>query len=360
MAEILILGAGVMGSALTVPAADNGHRITLAATPKDHAILKALESDAGAHPRLGAPISPAVRVVDAAAISPHEAQAADLVVVGVSTPGIPWAAAELARLRPTGTLALVTKGLVANPGSVPFTFADALPELVASHGVPVPRNLVGIGGPCIAREVAERRPSATIYGSANIAAARHAKELLEAPYYRVSVSEDAVGLEACAALKNFFAIGVSSMLSRHQRDGVSLKNPLAAAFQQALDEMAVLAEWLGGTRQTAYGLAGVGDLHVTVGGGRNSRLGKFLGEGMTVKEALTGPLAGETVEGVDVGRVLAPYLNTSEDGLDPAQFPLAAALTSAIVDGGELHYEAASSAQHLYRRVEASGTETAK
>lgn len=339
MATIIILGAGVMGSALAVPAADNGHRVRLAATPLDQDILAALRRDRAAHPRLGAPIPDAIEPVDAAALTPDDAAAADLVVLGVSSPGIPWAVGELARLRPACPVALVTKGLVGNGADRPETYATALPALLGPHGLsPV---LIGIGGPCIARELAERRPTAVVYAARRVADAAWMRDLFATPYYRIATSTDFVGVEACAAMKNFFAIGVSAMLGRHTRGGEPVKNPVAAAFQQAADEMEALAVWLGGAPGVGYSLPGVGDLHVTVGGGRNSRLGRLLGEGHTLGDALSGPLAGETVEGVDTGRVLRPALLAAFEAgaLDPAAFPLARAIVDAIETRGHLSYD---------------------
>ncbi|MEM7693653.1 MAG: glycerol-3-phosphate dehydrogenase [Pseudomonadota bacterium] len=338
MAKILILGAGVMGSALTVPATDNGHEVTLATTPVDADVLAAL-SAGGDHPRLGAPLSPDLNVVAAETLTEADG-AADLTIIGVSSPGIGWAVDEIARIKPQNTVALVTKGLVSQGKGIPLTYVDAIPKMLDEKRVTT-TPLVGIGGPCIARELAERRPTAVVFAGSTGNDPSAMKHLLETHYYRISVSHDDVGVEACAALKNFYAIGVSAMITRHTRDGEPVKNPTAAAFQQAVDEMAHLADWLGGSEASAHGLAGVGDLHVTVGGGRNSRLGKHLGEGLTVAEAMDGPLKGETVEGVDVGRVLAPHLAEAfaERALSPGTFPLATSLIAAITEGGPLGYD---------------------
>lgn len=340
MARILILGAGVMGSALTVPAADNGHEVILAATPLDGDVLAALQADHARHPRLGAPLPADVIVRDASSLTAADGAAADLVIVGVSSPGIAWAADTVARLKPACTIGLVTKGLVEARGPVPLTYASAFPDILRERGFEPPA-FVGIGGPCIARELAERRPTAVVYASHDLAAAEAMKARLQTPYYRISLSDDPVGVEACAALKNFYAIGVSAMLGRHKRDGEPVKNPVAAAFQQAVDEMAALIPWLGGRQRSAYGLAGVGDLHVTVGGGRNARLGRLLGEGMSLEAAMTGPLAGETVEGVDVGRVLDRHIKrTIAIGeFDADDIPLALALIAAIESGSSLAYD---------------------
>jgi glycerol-3-phosphate dehydrogenase (NAD(P)+) len=82
------------------------------------------------------------------------------------------------------------------------------------------------------------------------------------------------------------------------------------------------------------GLAGVGDLYVTVGGGRNGKLGACLGRGLRVTDALSGPLKGETVEGVDTGRSLAGAFQAAvgKGALAAAAFPLASSLISAITN----------------------------
>ena len=51
MATVLILGAGVMGSAFSVPLADAGHDVRLVGTPLDHATIESLK-EGGIHPRL--------------------------------------------------------------------------------------------------------------------------------------------------------------------------------------------------------------------------------------------------------------------------------------------------------------------
>ncbi len=162
---------------------------------------------------------------------------------------------------------------------------------------------------------------------------------MRTPYYRLAVTDDATGVECCAALKNFFAIGVSAMQTRYpdngRADGQS-KNPTAAAFTQAAAEMATLCETIGGRRETAFDLAGIGDLHVTVGGGRNSRLGHGLGKDRTVAMSW-GELSGETVEGIDTARVLVDLLNTLPD--TRRDFPLAWAIVDAVLGGGGLDFD---------------------
>lgn len=338
-ANILILGAGVMGSAIAVPAADNGHRVRLATTPAEPDTLAALHGDRGAHPKLGVPLPESVEIIEAADLAPADAAVADLVVVGVSSPGIDWAVETLVRLNVTGPVALVTKGLVRRQTNKPETYADWVPRMVRERGAHI-GPLVGIGGPCIAAELAERLPTSVIFASLDTGAVRIARALFETSYYRIALSTDVVGVEACAALKNFFAIGVSAMMGRYRRGNEPAKNPVATVFQQAVNEIAILSEWLGGETGTAHGLAGLGDLHVTVGGGRNSRLGREIGTGQTIPQAMAGALSGETVEGVDTARAIGPALLAACDGgdLDAGSLPLALAIIGAVSDGSRFDY----------------------
>ncbi|PYE23482.1 glycerol-3-phosphate dehydrogenase (NAD(P)+) [Rhizobium sp. PP-CC-3A-592] len=340
MANILIMGAGVMGTALAVPASDNGHAVVLAGTPLDDAVVARMQASGGTHPKLDAPLPGTIRVIPDAALTAEDTDKADLIVVGVSSPGIAWAVDRLNELlRRETTVAFVTKGLDRRDGAV-VTFAETVPERIGRLG-----TFIGIGGPCIARELALRLPTASVYSARDEAAAEQVAKLFRAPYYRLAVSDDLTGVEACAALKNFFAIGVSAMQTRYpdalRVDGQS-KNPTAAAFTQAVQEMAMLCEMIGGARATAFDLAGLGDLHVTVGGGRNSQLGHSLGRKRTVEEAMTQELANETVEGIDTARVVASLLHGM--GRDSVRFPLTKAIIDAVLgntlfefDFGELY-----------------------
>ena len=350
MARIVVLGAGVMGSALAVPAAASAdNAVTLVGSPLDDRIVDAV-ADTGHHPTLDAPLPGSIRAVRDGALEDEALRAAEVVVIGVSSPGVGWAVSRLeAADAAPATLALVTKGLVAREGGAPpLTYADALPPGLCS----TPDGLVGIGGPCIARELALGHPTRVAFASRRPASAEGLRALLETDVYRPTVSVDVVGVEACAALKNFLCIGVSAMLSAHPLGDSHAKNPVAALFAQGVRELALLSAWLREASAAhrgpdapvdpvdpvpaAFDLAGAGDLHVTVGGGRNSRLGRLLGEGATVGEALSGPMEGVTAEGVDTGRALSAGFRAACDAgaLDPAALPLTRAILDAIEDGG--------------------------
>jgi len=337
LANIVIIGAGVMGTALSVPASDNGHNVLLVGTPLDAAIVKSLQTKRY-HPGLQREFAESLSIIRHESLTAKHLADADIVVLGVSSAGVGWAERKIKALGvDISLLSLVTKGLEANDQQAPLTYAHTLCTRLGSGGVAV-QDFVGIGGPCIAVEIVDRHSTSVVYASENQKAMTYMQQCMQTPHYRISLSHDLVGVEACAAIKNFLAIGVSATLASgvSQEDKSSLvsmaKNPTAAAFNQAVREMAILSHWIGGERDTAFDLAGMGDLHVTVGGGRNSRLGKLLGMGMLVSEALEGPLDGVTVEGKDTGLVLAPAIKhaLSCGALTEESLPLTLSILASI------------------------------
>ena len=77
-------------------------------------------------------------------------------------------------------------------------------------------------------------------------------------------------------------------------------NTAAALIQESIYEMITFVEKLKGKKETVMGLAGIGDLYVSADGGRNSKMGEYLGKGMTFKDAKKIKMPNDTVEGVDL------------------------------------------------------------
>lgn len=341
--KIVILGAGVMGSALAVPAAHNSsNEVTLVGSPLDDDIVASIQSSRF-HPTLRVSLADNISALKLAEIDADALHAADVIIIGVSSPGIDWVLQLLERTnaRPA-ILALVTKGLIENHESTktPLTYADALNANLSNPS----GQLVGIGGPCIARELALHQPTRVTFASRNTEHAKSLRTMLQTPYYRITTHSNIVAVEACAALKNFLAIGVSAMLTAYPLEDGYAKNPVAALFNQAVLELLILSRWiaakenvLGGCDQSssdvAFDLAGMGDLHVTVGGGRNSRLGTLLGKGRQLRDLLQTDLKGVTVEGVDTGKRLAPgfYAACHSGLLAMTDFPLTCAILDSIL-----------------------------
>jgi glycerol-3-phosphate dehydrogenase (NAD(P)+) len=338
VARIVVLGAGLAGSAFCVPLADQGHEVLLVGTHVDRQIIQALASS-GLHPRLGVSLPPSVTAL------PHDRLAealrgeAALVVIAVSTAGVPWAAEQLAMAaaatRQTPPVLLVTKGLAAADGGIrvlPALVEDAL----RARRLEYP-GVGGIGGPCLALELAARRDTAAVIAYPDPAVLERLIELISAPYYHVRPSTDVVGVEACAALKNLVVMAVGAVMGRLEivgeaANGARMHNAAAAVFSQALGELDHLVRALGGRFETVFGLAGAGDLFVTCQGGRNGRMGRLLGRGLRYREAKATHMPDDTVEGAELALAVGPTLAQwwTSGRIDPEAIPLSRALIDAI------------------------------
>lgn len=278
MARVTILGAGFMGAALTVPAADRGHTVALWGTHLDDHLVAAVRGGAP-HPKLGLPLSPAVKAFAAGELA-AALQGADLVINAVTSDGAVPVLTQAAPLIARGTPVLsVSKGLARSRGRI-VRLSVAIAE---ATGLAV----VSVGGPSKALELARRVPTAVLYASPRAAARDRARAWLATPYYRIDLSADQPGIEMCSALKNAYAIaiGLCDGLAAAGR-AESMYNTKSALFTQALAEMTRLTRVVRARPETVLGLAGAGDLHVTGMAGRNRVFGELRGAGAKTAEVV--------------------------------------------------------------------------
>lgn len=322
MSKIVILGAGVMGTAISMPLADNGHDVRLVGTHLDGDIIEEIHQN-GTHPRLGSRVAESVRPYTYDRLS-EAMQGADLVVLGVNSLGVKWAGEMLEPVLPLHVpVVAVTKGL-AGDGEQLRLLPDILRE-----GFPGPVQVAAIGGPSIAGELAARRHTCVVITGSNQILLDKIAGLLRAPYYHIWTNTDMVGVEVCVALKNLYALAVGlvgGLLEKAGRadNGAEMHNLAAAIFAQGLSEMAYIVEYMGGQPHNVYTLPGAGDLYVTCQGGRNSRMGRWLGLGMPYSRAKAEHMPDDTIEGAELARAIGPTVETMiERGrLDPARLPL--------------------------------------
>ena len=87
--------------------------------------------------------------------------------------------------------------------------------------------------------------------------------------------------------------------------------------------MTQFMDLLGGRPSTVLGLPGIGDCFVTSMGGRNVKVGRLVGAGLTFSEA-KGQMPGVTLEGAAAIKVIGDaFVRLTERGvLQADQFPL--------------------------------------
>ena len=143
--------------------------------------------------------------------------------------------------------------------------------------------MVVISGTSHAEEVGRHIPTGVVAAADDLKDAELVQDLFMNPRFRVYTSDDRIGTEICAALKNVIALCAGCT------DGMGCgDNTKALLMTRGLAEMARLGVALGGRKETFIGLAGVGDLIVTCTSmhSRNRRYGILIGQGKSVPEAL--------------------------------------------------------------------------
>src|SRR5919199_4007817 len=336
MTTVAVLGSGVMATALTFPLVDNGHDVRLVGTHLDRDIISSIQ-DTGAHPGLEREIPESVRAYQVEEIE-AAFEGAEIVLSGVNSFGVRWAGERIAPLLEPGTMVIsIAKGMEATAGGD----LRILPDILAQQAPPEVREGVSwsaIAGPSIAGEVAARRDTCVVFTGRDEGALGRLAETFRTPWYHVWTSTDFVGVEACAALKNCYALGVGFAEGILERWG-DAESPdrnhdyEAALFGQAAVEIGQMVRLLGGDPETTYGLAGVGDMYVTSTGGRNVRVGRLVGGGLRFSEARE-KMAGVTLEGAaaieGVGGALREL--TERGSIEPTDFPLMRHLYEVVVE----------------------------
>jgi glycerol-3-phosphate dehydrogenase (NAD(P)+) len=342
VATVAIVGAGFMGSAMAWPLSDNGHQVHLVGTHLDGEIVASCRKERW-HPKLGRALPDGVEPFFVEELA-QALKDVELIVQGVSSPGVRWAAETLAPyLEPTVPVLAITKGLaLADDGSLcllPDYFNSLLPRRIRGR---IP--LAAVGGPCIAGELAGRRPTCVVFAGREESLLQQLVSIFQTPYYHVWTSCDLEGVETCAALKNVYSAGIalaSGMLEAAggpDDAGGGMYNLAAALFAQASLEMRRLVELMGGDSRLVGALPGVGDMYVTCQGGRTVRLGSLLGSGLNLAQAVD-RLAGMTLESVEAIRILAQALPRMEQAgrLSPGELPFLQHLCEIVDQGRPVH-----------------------
>jgi glycerol-3-phosphate dehydrogenase (NAD(P)+) len=110
------------------------------------------------------------------------------------------------------------------------------------------------------------------------------KEALEDENLIIELSDDIVGVQIGAALKNILAMSIGML------DGLGQgENAKSYFITKGLSEIIKLGLTFGAKEETFYGLAGIGDIITTCFSekSRNRTFGQLIGEGKTMEQALS-------------------------------------------------------------------------
>jgi glycerol-3-phosphate dehydrogenase (NAD(P)+) len=282
--KLVVMGAGSWGTALAIRFADR-HQVTLWSRDLEQVTQM---QDLRANPQYLAetPFPAALTVTHDLAAAIDQAE---LILIVTPLSGLRPSLKALRQLNSQAAVLWACKGLEAG--------TMLLPHQVAAEEMDdaVPRGM--LSGPSFAQEVAKGLPAAVTIAASDAQFARHTVEELNTPVLRLYASDDLIGVEIGAAVKNVIAIAAGVC------DGLNLGlNARAALLTRGLAEMARFATALGGKTETMMGLAGIGDLMLTATGdlSRNRRVGLLLAQGLSLDDILKN--LGHVAEGVPTAR----------------------------------------------------------
>jgi glycerol-3-phosphate dehydrogenase (NAD(P)+) len=270
--NLAVVGAGSWGTALAIALAPRFGSVRLWARRPEQA--QAIhETRENALYLAGFPLAENVSVTSKLEEAVLGAQVVILVVPSRFVRGLVAALSSL--LDEDAVVLSATKGL--ENGTL-FRMSQVIRDVLAR-----PARLAVLSGPTFAREVAAGEPVAVVVASDDIEIARQLQPRLSGSAFRVYASDDVIGVETGAALKNVIAIASGIC------QGLGLgSNTVAALVTRGLAEITRLAVALGGRERTLAGLAGLGDLVLTTTGdlSRNRSVGLRLGRGETLDAIL--------------------------------------------------------------------------
>ena len=322
MAKIIILGAGSMGTAFSYPCSDNNHDVTIIGTHLEDDFIDLINSQKK-HPILDCGIAKNVKFLKLKNLSEEINKKVDLIVVAVVSKGIEWASLELCKvLKNNVPILILTKGLSINNNNYEI-LAHKIERILRENGIKK-TNISAAGGPCLAKDLATKVHTSVVFANTDINVVNEIKKIVSTDYYHVSTTDDVIGVEVCAAIKNIFSIGIGSTKDL---------NAAAGLIQQSIDEMIIFTETLKGKKETVIGLAGIGDLYVSADGGRNSKMGKYLGQGLTFQEAKKTKMPKVTVEGAEL---IFEIGSKVKKDFDETKLPLMIAIINTILNDKKL------------------------
>ncbi len=316
MKNILIIGGGAMGSAFTIPCIDNKNRVTIT-EPYSKIFIKNLSSKNKFHSALKINLSKKLKFRKFSSDLLNEKF--DLIVIALSLSGIDFIGKQLKNLRVKSPILVLTKGLkYEKKNKRILTISE---QLIKNYNA---SNVSVLKGPCLAKELARKNQTSVVIANRNIKIAKSIGKIISTKYYLTEYSKDVAGIEVSSAIKNIYSMIIGA--------GQSL-NSSSNLFQKSILEMKYLIKYFKGKDETISGLAGVGDLYVSAAGGRNSKMGSYLGKGFTFKSAKRRFMPKDTIEGEQLAREIAPFILKK---INKKKIPLMVYLLKAILNNKKL------------------------
>ena len=327
-----------MGSAFTVPCIDNKNEVILVGTYLENELVASIKKNKNYHPSLKTNLPSELNIERFENLKNIIEKGADVIVAAISSVGIKWFAEEISKYyKKKFPIVLLTKGLSVENDEL-ITLSEKIKILLKKKGHNEV-NISAIKGPCLATGLVNKMRTGTVIANPDIKEAQFLKKIISTNYYSTELSNDLQGIELSGAIKNIYSmlIGASEGLS-NSKASIEIQskfylNTAASLVHRSISEMVEFVSYYGGNSETVYGLAGLGDLYVSAIGGRNSLMGKYLGQGHLYKDAKELYMKDITVEGAELAFEIGPKIFKD---LKEKEFPLMFSVLRSVCENKKL------------------------
>ena len=327
-----------MGSAFTVPCVDNNNEVILVGTHLENELITSIKKNKNFHPSLKTNLPSKLNIERFDNLKVIMENEVDVIVAAISSVGIKWFADEISKYyKKKLPIILLTKGLSVEKDEL-ITFSEKIRILLKEKGHDE-INISAIKGPCLATGLANKMRTGTVIANPDIKEAQFLKKIISTNYYSTELTNDLQGVELSGAIKNIYSmlIGASEGLSNSKApleiQSKFYLNTAASLVHRSISEMVEFVSFYGGNSETVYGLAGLGDLYVSAIGGRNSLMGKYLGQGHLYKDAKELYMKDITIEGAELAFEIGPKIFKD---LKEKEFPLMFSVLRSICENKKL------------------------
>lgn len=168
-------------------------------------------------------------------------------------------------------------------GVIPESHLVITEHLHKKYNIPY-KNLGILSGPTHAEEIAKGKLSYLTVGSSNDEISKYLSKKLFSPYVHTSLSNDVIGIEYAATLKNIYSILVGISFGLGYGD-----NFISVLISHCTKEMINFIKSIDNVKREFSHSAYIGDLLVTTYSkhSRNRTFGEMIGEGLPVKKAIS-------------------------------------------------------------------------
>ncbi|MEA3422864.1 MAG: NAD(P)H-dependent glycerol-3-phosphate dehydrogenase [Bacillota bacterium] len=279
--KICILGFGSWGTSLSILLSELGHEVTIYGRNKEY-IDKVKET------RVSEKYLPNVKINEDVELTNDYEKAIDgkeVIIIAVASQAVREVLEKAKEfVVPEQIIVNLAKG-------IEISSLKTISRIVEEY-LPLNKYVV-LSGPSHAEEVARKLPTTLVAASTDMEVATMIQDNFSSEFLRIYTNHDVIGVELGGSLKNIIAIGAGIA------DGLGFgDNTKAALMTRGMNEIALLGEIIGASKETFRGLSGIGDLIVTCTSmhSRNRRCGILIGQGQSVDEAIKS--VGMVVEGI--------------------------------------------------------------